>query len=133
MSENVVDIKTLLKLVSSNDNIKREKKVNAQDVLTISKFIDEMEMTEGDIKVPNSVIYYNYKYLWKRVPDDIKVNRIVFFRNLNKLFKSGRIGAYRYYFLNESKMDISKAARQEAKIYEREVTKKAKKKRQVKR
>jgi hypothetical protein len=93
---------------------------------SVKKFIKEHNITPGQTKVPSYVIFYHYRRVWRLQGN--KVNKIVFFRNFNKLFDQYRTKSTRYYLLNEGIFDLSQEDLNEAKESDKRYEKKIKKK-----
>lgn len=70
------------------------------DKSNLPKFIREFNITTGDIKVPNYLIYYVYRISWR--PQGKKMSKIEFMRRLSKVFDQKRTGKVRYYMLNHN-------------------------------
>lgn len=71
------------------------------------RFIKEYNVEEGDIKVPNCIIYFEYKRHWKGQRKNDKINRIHFFRIFHHYFKkTWKEKSTRGFFLKAGSFDI---------------------------
>lgn len=111
-------IEELLSLINSKAKKERRKKEDSKDVLD---FIKELNIESGTVAIPNYLIFYVYRSLWK--PDEYKrkVKKITFFQTFGKHFKSYRKNTQRFYLLKEGLFtvteDVIKAAKQYDKQY----------------
>jgi len=78
------------------------------------RFIKEYKILDGSAKIPNHIIYYNYKKLWSK--GGAKIPRVQFFKEFKKTFTLFRTGKSRYYLIacinflfNKKMWDKSKA------------------------
>jgi len=91
------------------------------------RFIDDLGIKEGEDRIPNYLIYYTYKVKWTNYKNDYKMSKIEFFRQLNKLFTSYRLGRQRYYLLDKKSFDLSRETDMDAKFYDKKYQNKKKK------
>tara|TARA_R100001086_G_scaffold249698_1_gene190430 strand:+ start:4498 stop:4935 length:438 start_codon:yes stop_codon:yes gene_type:complete len=124
-----INIDELLELA---ENAKKEKakrkRGESKQHKSVSRFIEEYPIKPGTDLVPNYVIFYTYRILWKGLTHSNKCNKIVFFRNFNKQFNQKRTGKQRYYLVDASSFDLTREGIEEAKYYDRRYQKENKKK-----
>jgi len=83
-----------------------------------STFIKDFKIIPGPDKIPNYLIFYYYRRIWRK--ELKKKSKIGFFREFNKLYESGRTNSYRFYYLDNSDniFDMSEESLSIAKKYE---------------
>lgn len=64
----------------------------------VARFIQDTNITDGDNKVPNFVLYFKYCREWQTKGG--KLSKIGFLRTFSRFFEKGRTGKQRYYLLN---------------------------------
>ncbi len=94
------------------------------------EFIQEYKIIDGEIKVPNYVIYHEYHKIWR--PQGTKLSKIDFFRKFNKHFRSKRTTLKRCYLLKSGTFDISEGNDEKAKKFDTRYTKRTKEKQKIK-
>lgn len=109
-------IDELLAAVKDADKKKRRKIENNSNT---NRYIDEMKLEPGLVAVPNFVIYWHYRAVWKGSDRAYKANKIVFFRTFCQKFPAHRIGKQRYYMLKEGCIEINEKILEEAKLYDK--------------
>lgn len=121
------DIVNFLEVLEKDENTK---KVASTDILSVDRFISDKNIETGLTKIPNYLIYYNYRLCWTDSHKKKKVNKIVFFRTFNKKFTAYRTGKQRYYLLDKKSFDLSRESILKAKNFQ-ERENEEKKKREV--
>lgn len=69
-----------------------------------AQFAYELEIEQGDSKIPASLIYYTYK-LWRNTRK--RQPKSPFFREFNELFEAKRDSTQRYYLLNPKSFNLT--------------------------
>jgi hypothetical protein len=121
-------VEELLKLASQIKEVPlKENAVVIDD--SVSMFINEIHVKDGDTKVPNYFIYQEFKD-WKKKNNKYQiVTYNQFFKYMSLIFTAYNINAERGYLLDESSFDLSFKNRIRArKLYDNQ--KKANKKKQ---
>lgn len=125
----MVELKDLVELLEES----RKKSANrlkergeTKDHFDVRNFIEEMNVVGGNDKVPNYIIFYIYRKIYKPKTHD-RANKIVFFRTFNKFFNSYRTKKQRYYLLNKDKLNITREVEIEAGIYDEKYKEQVKK------
>lgn len=90
------DLEKLLELVKSTSTNTKEK--NKSEDNPILDFIKTYNINKGRDKIKTSLIFNIYSKEYKG-----KLSKTIFFKNFQKLFKSGRTKNYRYYLLDSNK------------------------------
>ena len=85
-----------------------------------ARFIRKMNVSKGLERVPNYVIYYTYKKIYKGAINEKKWSKHHFFRLFNKEFQQVRTGKQRYYLLDDGPFDLTREGLLEAKKYDEE-------------
>ena len=98
-------IEELLDLINSSKN-KDSKSVVAKLDKTVASFINELNIESGTQAVPNSLIFYYYRMLWK--PEERKIKKIMFFKSFSQKMPAYRHGQQRFYMLTAGIFDLSK-------------------------
>jgi hypothetical protein len=105
-------IEELLKLIEEKPKAKKVKSDN-KDVMD---FISEMNIKSGTKNVPNYLIFYIYRCVWKPDNSKRKAKKITFFQTFGKHFPDYRKNKQRFYMLDseifEVNEEVLKAARQ---------------------
>jgi hypothetical protein len=124
-------IEELLKLVSENKPSAPSKRVTGNNK-TVLKFIQDLNIESGTVKVPNFVIFYYYRRIWNSAMDQqrYKTSKHAFFVTFGKHFVQHRQANQRYYLIKEGIFDLSEEAQKKADEYDRNHWAKAKKKAQ---
>jgi hypothetical protein len=91
------EIKRLLNLANHQPEVKKEKKAIELDK-EVHKFILELNIQEGETKVPNSKIYYVYT---KWNPRRTRKKPSIFFKEFKKCFRRYIKNSERGYKLNQ--------------------------------
>ena len=86
------------------------------DHSNVYDFIKDLNIEQGNTRVPNFKIYHDYCKGW--MPTGQKISKIGFFRKFKKAFKQKRIGSIRYYLVKEGIFDTSPESIEEAQIFD---------------
>jgi hypothetical protein len=101
-------IDELLDIINSGSE-KREKKDSSRPIKTVVQFVEDMGIEPGTQLVPNYLIFYYYRVLWKPSNDNShKGKKITFFQSFNKLIPSHRNGKQRFYLIKKGIFDEAK-------------------------
>ena len=113
----MVDINELTKLLEEEETLKKDlpSQPDKRENKEVLKFIKDLDVRKGPIKVPTFVIYYNY-YLWSKPQWRKTWKKEEFFRTFKKHFELKRTGNQRYYLINDT-LDLSIETYEEAKKY----------------
>ena len=100
MSE--VDLDQLLQYLEEDEKDPVIKKPNKKDFIhrSIRKFVKHFEIKPGATKVPNYLIYMEYRRYYKNYNSNC-LRPHAFFQHFSRMFKRGRNGRERFYLLNE--------------------------------
>lgn len=110
-------IEELLKLVNERPKTERKKKEDHKDVLD---FISELSIESGVQAVPNYLIFYIYRCLWKPENSKRKAKKITFFQTFGKHFPDYRKNKQRYYMLKDGLFNVTEDVLKAAKIYDKQ-------------
>lgn len=129
-----IDLDEILSILEEEQNSssakKEPKEYKRKENATVKRFIRKVGITAGNTRVPNYLIFHQYRQFMRTSTPNDAVGKTEFFRNFNRYFDQVRTGKQRYYKLNDAlKMDEN--AHKLAKTYEetlrgRLVTKKKK-------
>lgn len=122
MSNNIDD---LLKLLETRGEEKGKNKT-CHPVKEVVDFVEEMKIEAGTTAVPNYLIFYYYRNIWKPEAVRRKVKKITFFQSLNKLLPDYRHGNQRFYMVNDGIFDLK--LKEAAETYDRQHWRKEKSK-----
>lgn len=120
-------IEELLKLVQEKSSSKMKTKSENKDVLD---FISELEIESGTQAIPNYLIFYIYRSVWRVDQPKRKAKKITFFQTFGKHFPDYRKNNQRYYMLKEGLFEVNEELLRTAKQYDKQhwKSKKAQKK-----
>jgi hypothetical protein len=120
-------IEELLKLVQEKSSSKMKTKSENKDVLD---FINELEIESGTQAIPNYLIFYIYRSVWRVDQPKRKAKKITFFQTFGKHFPDYRKNNQRYYMLKEGLFEVNEELLRTAKQYDKQhwKSKKAQKK-----
>ena len=82
----------------------------------VDKFISDLRLQHGLDRIPTYVIIHKYRTYIENNKNVL--NKIVFFRLFNKMFKQVRSGIQRYYLMDGSSFDLTREGKLRAKHYE---------------
>ena len=119
------DLDELMKLLE--ERAEKREEVNKSRLDSCDKFIQKKVIVQGLDRVPNYVIYYTYKQVYKAGLGEEKWAKNHFFQLFNRHFNQARTGRQRYYLLDGKSFDLSRAGLLEAKKYNEEYQIKIKK------
>jgi hypothetical protein len=74
---------------------------------SVELFIKDLGIFPGSNRIPNHVVYYNYRKVWGSQRSK-KLGKTNFFREFSKNFDSVRTGKTRYYLLECIKLNFNK-------------------------
>lgn len=106
-------------LAAVQERASKPKKKKIENHSNTLRYIEEMGLESGTQAVPNYVIYWHYRAIWKGSDRRYKANKIVFFRTFCKKFKSHRVGSQRFYLLKEGAIELSADILKEALSYDK--------------
>jgi len=98
MSDDTVDIETLLAIVGATDPNQDQDKATSNDVF---QYILNRKIVLGNNAIPTDLLYQDY---CRNVEEPLR--KIPFSREFNKYFKAKRTGSLRYYKLDATKLDL---------------------------
>lgn len=106
------EVKKLLELAQKNTS--KEEVILQESKPEILRFINELNIQDGDVKIPNSKIYFLYT-LWN--PKRTRMNDIQFFTSFKKCFKSYARPYERGYYLNQTPFKLTE---EQQKLYDKQ-------------
>jgi hypothetical protein len=110
-------IEELLKLIEEKPSKKRKEREESRNVL---EFIQELNVESGTEAIPNFLIFYIYRCLWKPEDQKRKVKKITFFQTFGKKFPLYRKNKQRYYMLKEGLFKVNDELIKAAKQYDKQ-------------
>jgi hypothetical protein len=110
-------IEELLALVEVIEDKKRKRREESRNVL---EFIDELDVQAGTEAIPNFLIFYVYRSLWKPEEQKRKVKKITFFQTFGNKFPLYRKNNQRYYMLKEGLFKVNDELIKAAKQYDKQ-------------
>jgi hypothetical protein len=108
-------IEDLLNLINDSKKNKESKSSSVRLDKSVQNFIEELKIEPGTQAVPNSLIFYYYRMIWK--VDQRKVKKIMFFRSFSQKLPNYRHGQQRFYMIKPNIFDLSKL--EEAESYDK--------------
>jgi len=120
-------IEELLKLIESKPRSGKKPREDHKDVL---EFMSDLEIESGTEAVPNYLIFYIYRCVWRADQPKKKAKKITFFQTFGKHFPDYRKNNQRFYMLKEGLFNLNEEAIKAAKDYDKQYwqAKKAQKK-----
>jgi predicted nucleotide-binding protein (sugar kinase/HSP70/actin superfamily) len=120
-------IEELLKLIEEKPVSKRKTREENRDVLD---FIKDLGIESGTQAIPNYLIFYIYRSVWRVDQQKRKAKKITFFQTFSKHFPDYRKNSQRFYMLKEGLFDVNEELLKAAKVYDKQhwKSKKAQKK-----
>lgn len=109
-------IEELLKLIEEKPRSKKVKSDN-KDVMD---FISEMNIKSGTKIVPNYLIFYIYRCVWKTESVKRKAKKITFFQTFSRHFPDYRKNKQRYYMLESEIFDVDEEVLKAARQYDKQ-------------
>ena len=120
-------IEDLLKLIEQKPKgLKKEK----EDNRSVVEFMKDLGIESGVQAVPNYLIFYIYRAIWRAEEPKKKAKKITFFQTFGKHFPDYRKNHQRFYMLKEGLFDVNEELLKTARQYDKQhwQTKKAQKK-----
>lgn len=111
-------LEDLLKLINETEE-KQKRLVKSRDINSVDRFITDLQIKTGLVKIPTHVIFYHYRKKWYDKNKEKKVNKIVFFRTFNNQFRQSRTGKQRFYLLDPDSFDLDYETILKAENYDR--------------
>jgi predicted nucleotide-binding protein (sugar kinase/HSP70/actin superfamily) len=120
-------IEELLKLIEEKPVSKRKTREENRDVLD---FIKDLGIESGTQAIPNYLIFYIYRSVWRVDQQKRKAKKITFFQTFSKHFPDYRKNSQRFYMIKEGLFDVNEELLKAAKLYDKQhwKSKKAQKK-----
>lgn len=120
-------IEELLKLIEEKPKSVRKVKEDHRDVLD---FINDLGIESGTQAVPNYLIFYVYRSIWRADQPKKKAKKITFFQTFGRHFPDYRKNHQRYYMLKEGIFEVNEEVLKVARQYDKQhwQSKKAQKK-----
>jgi hypothetical protein len=120
-------IEELLKLIEEKPRDQRKQREDNRDVLS---FIQDLSIESGTQAVPNYLIFYVYRSIWRVDQVKKKAKKITFFQTFGKHFPDYRKNHQRYYMIKEGIFEVNQDILKAAKQYDKQhwQSKKAQKK-----
>jgi predicted nucleotide-binding protein (sugar kinase/HSP70/actin superfamily) len=110
-------IEELLKLVEQRPSSEKKQKEDHKDVL---EFIKELGIESGTQAVPNYLIFYVYRSIWRADSPKKKAKKITFFQTFGKHFPDYRKNSQRFYMLKEGLFNVNEEVLKVAKQYDKQ-------------
>jgi len=110
-------IEELLKLIEEKP--KNSKKIR-QDNRDVLDFIQDMSIESGTQAVPNYLIFYVYRTIWRVDQQKRKAKKITFFQTFGKHFPDYRKNHQRFYMLKEGLFNVNEELLKAAKQYDKQ-------------
>lgn len=110
-------IDELLKLVQSREKTGRKE---PEENKSTNQFIKEMGIESGTHAVPNYLIFYIYRRVWRPEEDKRKAKKITFFQTFGKHLPDYRHGKQRFYMIKEGIFDVNEEVLKQAEIYDKQ-------------
>lgn len=110
-------IEELLKLIEEKPKSARKQKENHKDVM---EFIRELGIESGTQAVPNYLIFYVYRSLWRADQPKKKAKKITFFQTFGRHFPDYRKNHQRFYMLKEGLFEVNEELLKAAKNYDKQ-------------
>lgn len=96
-----------------------KKRLRIENNANTLRFIEESKLEPGTQAVPNFVIFWHYRNVWKGDRHH-KANKTVFFRTFGKKFPAYRHGKQRFYLLKEGVIELNDEIIKEARSYDKQ-------------
>jgi hypothetical protein len=110
-------IEELLKLIEEKPKSTKKQREDNRNVIG---FIEEFRIESGTCAVPNYLIFYVYRCVWKQDESKKKAKKITFFQTFGKKFPDFRKNRQRYYMLKEGLFDVNEEVLKTAKQYDKQ-------------
>jgi hypothetical protein len=110
-------IEELLKLIEEKPKSSRKVREDNRDVLD---FIKDLGIESGVQAVPNYLIFYVYRVIWRVDQQKKKAKKITFFQTFGKHFPDYRKNHQRYYMVKEGIFNATEELLKAAKQYDKQ-------------
>lgn len=110
-------IEELLKLIEEKPKSARKQREDHKDVM---EFIRELGIESGTQAVPNYLIFYVYRSLWRADQPKKKAKKITFFQTFGRHFPDYRKNHQRFYMLKEGLFEVNEELLKAAKNYDKQ-------------
>jgi predicted nucleotide-binding protein (sugar kinase/HSP70/actin superfamily) len=110
-------IEELLKLVESETKSEKKQKEDHKDVV---EFIKDLGIEAGTQAVPNYLIFYIYRSIWRIDSPKRKAKKITFFQTFSRHFPDYRKNSQRFYMLKEGLFNVNEEVLKVAKQYDKQ-------------
>jgi predicted nucleotide-binding protein (sugar kinase/HSP70/actin superfamily) len=110
-------IEELLKLIEERPTSGRKPRGDNKDVVD---FINELGVESGTEAVPNYLIFYVYRCIWKPDESKKKAKKVTFFQTFGKRFPDYRKNHQRYYMLKPGLFNVDEEILKAAKQYDKQ-------------
>jgi hypothetical protein len=110
-------IEELLKLIEERPKSSHKQKEDNKDVL---EFIKELQIESGTEAVPNYLIFYIYRSIWRVDQTKKKAKKITFFQTFGRHFPDYRKNNQRYYMLKEGMFNVNEEVLKAARQYDKQ-------------
>lgn len=110
-------IEELLKLIEEKPKSSGKVKEDHKDVID---FIKDFGIESGTQAVPNYLIFYIYRSIWRVDQPKKKAKKITFFQTFGRHFPDYRKNHQRYYMLKEGLFDVNEELLRVAKNYDKQ-------------
>jgi hypothetical protein len=110
-------IEELLKLIEEKPKSVRKIREDHRDVID---FIKDLGVEPGTQAVPNYLIFYVYRSIWRVDQTKRKAKKITFFQTFGKHFPDYRKNHQRFYMLKEGLFDVNDELLKAAKQYDKQ-------------
>jgi predicted nucleotide-binding protein (sugar kinase/HSP70/actin superfamily) len=110
-------IEELLKLIEEKPKSSRKVREDNRDVLD---FIKDLGIESGVQAVPNYLIFYVYRAIWRVDQQKKKAKKITFFQTFGKHFPDYRKNHQRYYMVKEGIFNATEELLKAAKQYDKQ-------------
>ena len=110
-------IEELLKLIEEKPRSERKPKEDNRDVLD---FMNDLGIESGTEAIPNYLIFFIYRCIWKPDQSKKKAKKITFFQTFGKHFPDYRKNRQRYYMLKQGLFNGNEELLKAAKQYDKQ-------------
>lgn len=110
-------IEELLKLIEEKPKNVRKPKEDNRDVLD---FIKDLGIESGTQAVPNYLIFYVYRSIWRADQPKKKAKKITFFQTFGRHFPDYRKNHQRYYMLKAGIFEVTDEVLKIARQYDKQ-------------
>jgi hypothetical protein len=110
-------IEELLKLIEEKPRSERKPKEDNRDVLD---FMNDLGIESGTEAIPNYLIFFIYRCIWKPDQSKKKAKKITFFQTFGKHFPDYRKNRQRYYMLKQGLFNVNEELLKAAKQYDKQ-------------